>query len=127
MARGIWRGMRNQEAVMRFCSADAGLVMAARNAGILRTHWSPSGDAYFDDEDVQRFVEFLDSLRAQRRTVRSTPNQPGPEKPTASRPSKVVYQDTRGHTVDLWLCESCDRAIDRSGRCLGCSTHSRGA
>ncbi len=49
--RYTWDGKYSQEFVIRHWDADEGLVAHARHVGVLRDHWSPSGDVYFDAED----------------------------------------------------------------------------
>ena len=110
MARGLWNDMRDQATLEKFLDVSPGLFRLAREARVLVSHWSPSGEAYYTDEDVAGFDEFLAQMREERRS-----------RPRGEDQASGTYVSPRGVTLRVVLCHSCDQAIASTGHCRGCS------
>lgn len=119
LASRIWNGMRDQATLEKFLDVSPGLFYSARKARVFVEHWSPSGDAYYSDDDVAGFDEFLAQFRYEHRL-----HQPGagdPVSPGAKERITRLYESRRGVTLLVELCQSCDQAISPTGHCAGCS------
>lgn len=118
MASRIWNGMRDQATLEKFLDVSPGLFHSARKAGVFVEHWSPSGDAYYSDDDVAGFDEFLVQFRDERRVQKVAGD---PVSPRAKEQVTRQYESPRGVTLRVKLCQSCDQAISPAGHCAGCS------
>jgi hypothetical protein len=110
--------MRSRDEVIRFLDASPELVEDARQFGVLRSEWTPSGALYFNDADVLAFASWIEEMRAQRTASNRIPVE--------NASATAVYDDQRGHQVQIYLCGSCGLAIDVLGHCAVCSRHARG-
>lgn len=116
--------MRDQPTLEKFLNISPGLFQRAREAGVLVPTWSPSNEAYYADEDVAAFDDFLAEWRRERRRkAPSSIQSPAPAPPVSPEPPRR-FESPRGNTVRVMLCESCDRAISASGQCA-CSARRR--